>query len=66
MLRAGNRRASLIAYAGWKVQGIYPKVKGKTNLHPASVVGFYRLSGLQQIGRARDDIISDNKCHMES
>ncbi len=27
----------LIAYAGWKMLGIYPEVKGKTNLHPVSV-----------------------------
>lgn len=37
MLRAGGRQASLIAYSGWKMLGIYPEVKGKTNLHPVSV-----------------------------
>lgn len=34
------RQASLIAYAGWKVLGIYPKVMEKTNLHPVSVGPF--------------------------
>lgn len=37
MLGAGRRQASLIAYAGWKVLGVYPEVKGKTHLHPVSV-----------------------------
>lgn len=37
MLGAGRRQASLIAYAGWKVLGIYLEVKGKANLHPESV-----------------------------
>lgn len=37
MLGAGRRKASLIAYAGWKVLGIYLEVKGKANLHPESV-----------------------------
>lgn len=29
--------SSLIDYAGWEVLGVYPEVKGKTNLHPLSV-----------------------------
>ena len=28
MLGAGQRQASLIDYAGWKVLGVYPEVKG--------------------------------------
>lgn len=36
MLGAGRRQASLIAYARWKVLGVYLEVKGKTNLHPDS------------------------------
>ena len=38
MLGAGRIQASLIAYAGWEVLGIYLEVKGKANLHPEFIV----------------------------
>lgn len=63
VLGARRRQASLIAYAGWKVLGVYLEVKGKTNLHPESArpVCGCATEGLQQMGTAREVNISGNK-----